>query len=92
MKFAGEGLRLIWPFAVGAAVIISLSILLHLRGLLTVGVSVLIFSLLVLMFFRDPERRPPSDPRAIVSPADGKIMVAPWVTQASTPNTMPKQW
>lgn len=27
-------------------------------------------------FFRDPERRPPSDPRAILSPADGKIIVA----------------
>jgi phosphatidylserine decarboxylase len=27
-------------------------------------------------FFRDPDRRVPSDPRAVVSPADGEVMVA----------------
>ncbi len=29
-----------------------------------------------LWFFRDPERRPPGDPAAILSPADGRIIVA----------------
>jgi phosphatidylserine decarboxylase len=28
----------------------------------------------VMFFFRDPERMPPSDPEAIVSPADGRVM------------------
>lgn len=28
----------------------------------------------LLLFFRDPERRPPSDPKAILAPADGRIM------------------
>ncbi len=28
----------------------------------------------VLFFFRDPERTPPSDPDAVVSPADGRVM------------------
>ncbi len=37
--------------------------------------SVLIFlGLFVLFFFRDPERTPPPDLHAIVSPADGRIM------------------
>jgi phosphatidylserine decarboxylase len=27
-------------------------------------------------FFRDPERRPPTDPDAVVSPADGRVVVA----------------
>jgi phosphatidylserine decarboxylase len=29
-----------------------------------------------LWFFRDPERRPPADPAALLSPADGRIIVA----------------
>ncbi len=37
--------------------------------------GVLIFlGLFVLFFFRDPERTPPADQEAIVSPADGRIM------------------
>ncbi len=30
----------------------------------------------ILFFFRDPERVPPDDPRAVVSPADGRIVQA----------------
>ena len=37
--------------------------------------AVLIFlGLFVLFFFRDPNRTPPQDPKAIVSPADGRVM------------------
>lgn len=37
--------------------------------------GVLIFlGVFVLFFFRDPERKPPSDPKTIVSPADGRVM------------------
>lgn len=28
----------------------------------------------ILWFFRDPEREPPADPRAVVSPADGRVI------------------
>ena len=37
--------------------------------------GVLIFlGVFVLFFFRDPERKPPTDPQTIVSPADGRVM------------------
>lgn len=34
----------------------------------------LLISIFILNFFRDPERQIPDDPRAIVSPADGKVV------------------
>src|SRR5277367_7081826 len=39
------------------------------------GVLLLLLGGFVLYFFRDPERVPPADPDAIVSPADGRVMV-----------------
>jgi phosphatidylserine decarboxylase len=38
------------------------------------GTLFLVFGLLVLNFFRDPDREIPQDPDVIVSPADGKIV------------------
>jgi phosphatidylserine decarboxylase len=38
------------------------------------GAALIFLGVFVLFFFRDPERKPPSDPAAIVSPADGRIM------------------
>ncbi len=38
------------------------------------GVLSLLLAVLVLNFFRDPERMIPADPQAIVSPADGRIV------------------
>jgi len=35
-----------------------------------------LLTLFILYFFRNPERTPPEDKRAIVSPADGKVVVA----------------
>ena len=40
------------------------------------GVAGAALVLFVLNFFRDPERRTPDDPRALVSPADGKVIRA----------------
>ena len=34
----------------------------------------LLLAALVAYFFRDPERQPPADPNAVVSPADGRVM------------------
>src|SRR5215472_14465457 len=43
-------------------------------GLYAAAVLFLIFTLFILNFFRDPERTPPVDPSAIVSPADGRVV------------------
>jgi phosphatidylserine decarboxylase len=62
-----------WPF-VGAALVLT-ALVAWVGGAL-VAVPVLILAVVLLLFFRDPERRPPHDPAAIVSPADGRVLVA----------------
>jgi len=70
-----------WPFlaaAVAAAVLV---------GWLAGGgwsIPLWIAALFVLQFFRDPPREVPDDPRAVVSPADGRIVAVekardPWL-------------
>jgi phosphatidylserine decarboxylase len=39
-----------------------------------VGVGFLALAIFILWFFRNPDRDVPTDPRAIVSPADGKVL------------------
>ena len=43
-------------------------------GLRWAGAAFLILTALILNFFRDPERVPPADPSAVVSPADGRVV------------------
>lgn len=43
-------------------------------GLYAPGGFLLLFALLILNFFRDPDRSIPADPAAIVSPADGRVV------------------
>ncbi len=43
-------------------------------GWLGTAVALLALAAFVASFFRDPERRPPADPAAVVSPADGRVM------------------
>ena len=43
-------------------------------GLYGLGALFLVAAILVLNFFRDPERTIPSDPSLIVSPADGRVV------------------
>jgi len=40
----------------------------------TLPASLLLLTLFVVYFFRDPERRVPADPDVVVSPADGTVM------------------
>ncbi len=61
-----------WPFlAIFAAASLGVA--------LTAGwgwsVPVWLLALFVLQFFRDPPRKVPDDPRAVVSPADGRVVV-----------------
>ena len=63
----------------GSPYIIGLAVLLLLFGLLgwaILTVLTLIVSLLVINFFRDPERTIPQDPQAVLAPADGRIIFA----------------
>jgi phosphatidylserine decarboxylase len=66
-----------YPF-IGACAFVTLIAAILGYPLLTL--VLLTATLFVLMFFRDPERFVPEDPTAVVSPADGKIIVAERVT------------
>ncbi|MGH8674816.1 MAG: phosphatidylserine decarboxylase [Burkholderiales bacterium] len=70
-----------WPF-VAAAVAISLAATWFLGGWWSAPLW--LGTLFVLQFFRDPPREVPEDPRAVVSPADGRIVAVervrdPWL-------------
>lgn len=73
MNFAREAWPLVIPpllFGVGCLVFgVRASQLLLMIG----GVFFVVLSLSILLFFRDPFRKPPSDPKLIVSPADGVV-------------------
>jgi phosphatidylserine decarboxylase len=45
-----------------------------LLGWVFVGSLLVVLGVFVAFFFRDPKRTPPSDPKMIVSPADGQVM------------------
>ncbi len=76
MKFAPEGWALFSPISAVAAVALIAGLVSRVAPLLWMGVVVGILSFVVLLFFRDPERTPPADPLAVVSPADGKVIVS----------------
>ena len=60
------------PIAVPAALFLAAA----LAGWQFVAAASLLATLLVVNFFRDPERTVPADPCAVVAPADGKIIFA----------------
>ncbi len=62
-----------WPFVGGAAVLAILAAALLSNVL---GLALLVGSLLFLFFFRDPERVVTGAPRAVLSPADGRVVAA----------------
>ena len=59
------------PFLIGAAALLGAS--LWLAWWIPAAFSFLLL-IGLLLFFRDPERTPPADPLALVSPADGKVI------------------
>ncbi len=75
-----------WPFVIGALVITALIWLL--TGPI-IGMPLLLLSGFLLFFFRDPDRVHNEPPSAVISPADGKVMVAGAPTGEATP---PGRW
>jgi phosphatidylserine decarboxylase len=71
-----------WPFILGGLVLTIVALWL-LNPL--VGVALLVVTAFFLFFFRDPEREVTAPPDAVVSPADGRVMVAGASTTASFP-------
>ncbi|HET7319683.1 MAG TPA: phosphatidylserine decarboxylase family protein [Nitrospirota bacterium] len=65
---AAEG----WPFIVPLALA---TVLLFALGWRNAGAVLLVLTLFVLFFFRDPERAVPQGEGVVVSPADGKVIV-----------------
>jgi len=62
-----------WPF-VGAGLVIA-ALVAALAGS-PYGIAAVALPAFFLFFFRDPERRVAAGPREVISPADGKVMVA----------------
>lgn len=73
------------PYMIGIAIVATLlSVVSFLYGFIILKMSVLFFwvlFILVLNFFRDPERKTPVDALTIISPADGKIIDIQKVTE-----------
>ena len=62
-----------WPFIGGALLLAIVAAFLVSTAL---GLVLLVLSLFFLFFFRDPERVVTSAPNTVLSPADGRVMVA----------------
>lgn len=69
MRIDRAGLPFILIAAVPAVVALALGARLAAVGLLVVPIA-------IALFFRDPDRASPADPRLVLSPADGKVMFA----------------
>jgi phosphatidylserine decarboxylase len=71
-------------FGVPPLVLAALAFLLHWT---VAAILLILLSAFVFYFFRDPERVIPSDPGAIVSPADGRVVVVTDEENSGRPGT-----
>lgn len=62
-----------YPFIFGSFVLVLLFWALHVYSL---TILFLLLTIFIVYFFRDPERTPPLEENAIISPADGKVIIA----------------
>jgi phosphatidylserine decarboxylase len=74
------------PFIGGA---LALGLVFGMTTTWWLGLPLLATAVLFAYFFRDPERRPPDQENAVVSPADGRVMVAGAVVEDAAP---PGDW
>jgi phosphatidylserine decarboxylase len=62
-----------WPFVIGGLLLAIVALWLFKP---VVGITLLVLTTFFLFFFRDPERRIAAPDTAVLSPADGRVMVA----------------
>ncbi len=62
-----------WPFIGGA---LALAVVVGVGAGGVWSLPFLLLAIVFLCFFRDPDRQPPSQPGVVVSPADGRVLVA----------------
>ena len=62
-----------WPFVLGGLIV---AIVAGFFAGTAYGIVLLVLTVFFLFFFRDPERQVSSEPGAVLSPADGRVMVA----------------
>jgi phosphatidylserine decarboxylase len=74
--------RIAWRFFLP---LLAVSILLFITGWWTAGAVFILGAFFILFFFRDPERIPPSEKGALVSPADGRVDVVEEVEHSPFP-------
>lgn len=70
------------PFIAGTAVPAAALLLVHQPGW---AAPLALLAATFALFFRDPERRPPADPQAVLAPADGRVLVAGEAEPATAP-------
>ena len=75
-----------WPFIGGAAALAIIAAFLVSNAL---GLALLILALLFLFFFRDPDRAVTEAPRAVLSPADARVVVA---GKSTSQDFAPAEW
>jgi phosphatidylserine decarboxylase len=75
-----------YPFIAAAA---GAAILLFVLGSPSLALLGLVLAVALLLFFRDPERKVPDEPAAVISPADGRVVVAGAPQDGAAP---PGEW
>ena len=75
-----------WPFVAGAALCAALAAVFF--GSIA-ALPFTVFTIVFLLFFRDPERHPPGDPAAVLAPSDGRVLVAGRAEAGTAP---PGEW
>jgi phosphatidylserine decarboxylase len=75
-----------WPFVIGALIAATILVVFSFQA---AGILFVVLGGFFLFFFRDPERRITAGPHLVLSPADGRVMVAGAPTGEATP---PGQW
>jgi phosphatidylserine decarboxylase len=76
MRFASEAWGVVGPIFGAALAAAIWGLASHSVSGITLALILMALSGLTLAFFRDPARRPPGDERLVVSPADGRVLVA----------------